>query len=318
MKAFIRLARPSPACSTLRFPIRSSRTPQFSSPSSSSPRRTFSHTRRRPQNPHQQPQQPADDPNFTSILDNPPQLVRTGRRRHGLGLLVLAVIPVTAFALGTWQVYRLGWKTDLIAKCEDRLYREPLPLPPVVDPDAVAAEFDYRRVVARGRWRHDREMLIGPRVRDGEVGYMVITPLERADGASTVLVNRGWIPKKLGDQRARRRAAGQHGPGGEGAEALPEGEVVVEGLLREPWRKNMFTPENRPDKGEFYFPDVRQMAELTGAQPVWIEATMGKRSPFVIGKKLCLLTTAVQIRIICRSWSTRPRASLLGDLQRST
>lgn len=275
MKAFTRLARPSPVCSTLRLPARPSRTPQLSPPSS---RRTFSHTRRRPQNPHQQqPQQPADDPNFTSILDNPPQLVRTGRRRHGLGLLVLAVIPVTAFALGTWQVYRLRWKTDLIAKCEDRLYREPLPLPPVVDPDAVAAEFDYRRVVARGRWRHDREMLIGPRVRDGETGYMVITPLERADGASTVLVNRGWIPKRLGDQRARRRAARlQNGREGEGAEALPEGEVVVEGLLREPWRKNMFTPDNRPDKGEFYFPDVKQMAELTGAQPVWIEATMSR------------------------------------------
>ncbi|CRK47722.1 hypothetical protein BN1723_016782 [Verticillium longisporum] len=31
---------------------------------------------------------------------------------------------------------------------------------------------------------------------------------------------------------------------------------------------------NRPDKWEFYFPDVKQMAALTGSQPVWIEATM--------------------------------------------
>ncbi|KLU83253.1 COX1 assembly protein [Magnaporthiopsis poae ATCC 64411] len=36
----------------------------------------------------------------------------------------------------------------------------------------------------------------------------------------------------------------------------------------------MFTPDNRPDKGEFYFPDVAQMASLTGSQPIWIEATM--------------------------------------------
>lgn len=164
---------------------------------------------------------------------------------------------------------RLRWKTDLLAKCEDRITRDPLPLPPRVDPAAVAAEFDFRRVVVRGRLRHDREMLIGPRMRDGEQGYMVITPLEReSEGGSTVLVNRGWIPKKLREQRRR-------GPG-----ALPEGEVVVEGMLREPWRKNMFTPENRPDKGEFYFPDVQQMAELTGAQPAWIEATMGKWSFF--------------------------------------
>ena len=58
-------------------------------------------------------------------------------------------------------------------------------------------------------------------------------------------------------------------------ESLPTGEVDVEGLLREPWKKNMFTPENRPDKNEFYFPDVKQMAALTGSQPVWIEQTMG-------------------------------------------
>ncbi|CRK22852.1 hypothetical protein BN1708_017982, partial [Verticillium longisporum] len=139
--------------------------------------------------------------------------------------------------------------SELVARLEDRLVREPLPLPPQIDPDAVA-EFDYRRVYATGRLRHDREMLIGPRMRDGEQGYMVVTPLERDGDGSTVLVNRGWISKKMGDQRARS------------AEALPTGEITVEALLREPWKKNMFTPDNRPDKWEFYFPDVKQMAAL--------------------------------------------------------
>lgn len=45
------------------------------------PRRPFSTTPRRPR-------QAADDPNFTSIVDNPPELVRTGRR-HGPGLIIL-------------------------------------------------------------------------------------------------------------------------------------------------------------------------------------------------------------------------------------
>jgi surfeit locus 1 family protein len=170
-------------------------------------------------------------------------------------------MPITAFALGCWQIKRLSWKTDLIAKYEDRLLRDPLPLPREVDPDAVS-EFDYRRVYATGRFRHDQEMLIGPRMRDGQDGYMVVTPLER-EGASTILVNRGWISKKHRSQRSRPYS-------------LPTGQVTVQGLLRQPWKKNMFTPENRPDKGEFYFPDVEQMAALTGSQPVWIEATEGK------------------------------------------
>ena len=108
-------------------------------------------------------------------------------------------------------------------------------------------------------------MLVGPRMRDGEQGYMVVTPLERDDDpTATVLVHRGWISKKMADQKLRD------------PEALPQGEVTVEGMLRTPWKKNFFTPENRPDRWEFYFPDVKQMAELTGSQAVWIEQTMGE------------------------------------------
>jgi surfeit locus 1 family protein len=171
-------------------------------------------------------------------------------------------MPITAFALGTWQVFRLDWKTKLMAKFEDRLVREPLPLPPRIDPTAVN-EFDYRRVYATGHFRHDKEMLIGPRMREGQNGYLVVTPLEREGDGSTILVCRGWISKEKASQEKRK-------------EGLPQGTVTVEGLLREPWKKNFFTPENRPDKGEFYFPDVSQMAKLTDSQPVWVEETMSR------------------------------------------
>lgn len=33
--------------------------------------------------------QPAEDPNFLSILDNPPNIVRSGGKKHGPGLIVL-------------------------------------------------------------------------------------------------------------------------------------------------------------------------------------------------------------------------------------
>ncbi|OJJ00642.1 hypothetical protein ASPVEDRAFT_40182 [Aspergillus versicolor CBS 583.65] len=204
-------------------------------------------------------QQMGDDQRWLSVVDHPAQIVRTGRK-HGPGLIILALIPIISFALGTWQIQRLDWKTKLIAKYEDRLVREPLPLPPRVDP-SVVSEFDYRRVYATGLLRHDQEMLIGPRIREGQDGFMVITPLERGEGESTVLVNRGWISKNMMEQKDR-------------PEGLPKGEVTVEGLIREPWKKNMFTPDNKPEEGRFYFPDVEQMAELTDSQPVWIEQTM--------------------------------------------
>lgn len=100
-------------------------------------------------------------------------------------------------------------------------------------------------------------------MHDGHEGYLVITPLERDGDGTTVLVNRGWIGKKFKEQKSR-------------PDGLERGEVTVEGLLREPWKKNMFTPANNTLKKEFYFPDVVQMAGLTGSQAVWVEETMGR------------------------------------------
>lgn len=99
-------------------------------------------------------------------------------------------------------------------------------------------------------------------MNDGEEGYLVVTPLERKEG-NKILCCRGWIPKKMRNQNTRT-----------GDEALPTKEIEVQGLLREPWKKNAFTPVNRPDKREWYFPDVAEMAQHTGSDPVWIEETM--------------------------------------------
>ncbi|KAF2877103.1 SURF-family protein Shy1 [Massariosphaeria phaeospora] len=204
------------------------------------------------------------DPNFVSILDRPTKMARVGKQ-HGPGLIILAIIPITAFCLGCWQVKRLGWKTELVARFEDRLTFPPLELPLRIDPDAIK-DFDYRRVWARGVFRHDQEMLIGPRMLDGEEGYNVVTPLERTDEKGNVhkiLCMRGWINKNVERQWFRKKSGG-----------MPEGEVLVEGLLRQPPKKNMFTPNNKPEEGKWFFPDLQEMAEHTGSQAVWVEETM--------------------------------------------
>jgi cytochrome oxidase assembly protein ShyY1 len=38
-------------------------------------------------------------------------------------------------------------------------------------------------------------------------------------------------------------------------------------LVDMPWKKNMFTPDNKPEEGKFYFPDINQMAEKSGSHP---------------------------------------------------
>lgn len=211
---------------------------------------------------------PGLDPNFVSILDRPAKMARVGKQ-HGPGLIILAIIPITAFILGCWQVQRLGWKTELVARFEDRLTFPPLELPLRIDPAAIQ-DFDYRRVYARGVLRHDQEMLIGPRMLDGEEGYTVVTPLERRDARGNVhkiLACRGWIKKEAAPQWFRKKNG-----------ALPEGEVTIEGLLRIPPKGNMFTPKNEPEKGKWFFPSVEEMAQYSGSQAVWVEETMSKYS----------------------------------------
>ncbi|VVT56797.1 uncharacterized protein SAPINGB_P005284 [Magnusiomyces paraingens] len=182
------------------------------------------------------------------------------------GLLVL--MPIVSFGLGTWQVKRLRWKTDLISQAEDRLTLPPLPLPGNINADIASSdEFDYRRVLVQGTFRHDQEMYVGPRMRDEQEGYFVLTPLERGEGKSTLLIKRGWIAKRFLDRSTRPMS-------------LPEGPVEVECLLRKSPEKGMFTPAPPPpDSPHYAYLDVEDMANKTGAQPILFEELLDPSLP---------------------------------------
>lgn len=205
----------------------------------------------------------------TSTVDWKP--IRSGRSSGGvnqrssvygkifMGLLVL--MPIVSFGLGTWQVKRLRWKTTLISEAESKLALPPLELPPVLNPEiASSSEFDYRRVIVRGTFRHDKEMYIGPRVRNGKDGFFIVTPLERKNG-STLLIKRGWISKEHLDQSTRPMS-------------LVQGEVELECLLRATPEKGMFAVDGKPGSHHYHFTDVAAMAEEGGCQPVLIEALL--------------------------------------------
>ena len=100
---------------------------------------------------------------------------------------------------------------------------------------------------------------------DGKNGFHLITPLVRTDG-STVLVDRGFISEPIS---AKRKSS------------TPEGEVEIHGMLRESQARNSFTPDNNPEKGEWYWADIAAMANSAGGessnvQPVLIEEIFGK------------------------------------------
>lgn len=128
-------------------------------------------------------------------------------RRLLLPLLVVLPALAVLLGLGTWQMQRLAWKTDLLARIAAAEAAPPVPL-------GADVPQGYAKVVATGRFDHGREALLGLEVRGTVLGAHLLTPLLR-DGAPALLVDRGWVPLERSLPVAR-----------------PEGEVAVAGYVR--------------------------------------------------------------------------------------
>ncbi|KAJ1928740.1 surf-like protein [Tieghemiomyces parasiticus] len=183
---------------------------------------------------------------------------RANRGPNLAGRIFLGIIPFICIGLGTWQVYRLRWKEDMIARVDATVAEPVVALPKgITNFDQFTNDWEYRRVLLVGLYHHDQEMLIGPRPNDGENGFMVVTPLEREDGTK-VLVKRGWIPKAKADPATR-------------PESRKDELYTVCGLVRHGEEQNMFTPVNHPDRDQWYILNVGEMARHTGSLPLLID-----------------------------------------------
>ncbi|HZG29478.1 MAG TPA: SURF1 family protein [Ensifer sp.] len=181
-------------------------------------------------------------------------------RLIGIGLLTLFFFA-TFVGLGVWQVERLSWKLDLIARVDARVHADATPIPDEASWPAVnAANDEYRRVTASGRFLHDKSALVYASTERGP-GYWVLTPLQIESGA-VVYINRGWVPTD------RRDAAGR-------AEGDPAGLVQVTGLLRITEPGGTLLRSNYPADGRWYSRDVEAMGKTAGLSrvaPFFIDA----------------------------------------------
>ncbi|KKW89586.1 SURF1 family protein [Sphingobium chungbukense] len=167
------------------------------------------------------------------------------RRRRSpavtIGLTLIALFFFAGFcALGAWQVQRLGWKRDLIARVDARIHALPIPAP-----RAATRADEYRRVRISGHFLHDKAALVQAVTVRG-AGFWVLTPLA-TDQGFTLIVNRGFVPPD------RRRDY-----------ARPQGEVHVAGLLRLSEPGGGFLRSNDPDGDRWYSRDVTAIAAARG------------------------------------------------------
>ena len=147
---------------------------------------------------------------------------------------------ITLFcSLGTWQLYRLQWKQDLINQISQGLKSTPIQYTKNV-------KKNYQRVTIKGQYYFENQIYLYSLNDKGQPGFDVITPFETKN-KENVLVNRGWIEKKLKNKSSINSTSND-----------------ITGMLRQANRKNLFTPENNINENIWFSVDLNDVQEATG------------------------------------------------------
>ncbi|MEM6912453.1 MAG: SURF1 family protein [Pseudomonadota bacterium] len=182
-----------------------------------------------------------------------------------LGTLVLCV-------LGTWQVQRLAWKTDLIAQVEARAELAPVPLSTVLHDRMEEKDTEYLPVSVTGGFPSEKVAHVFGTLH-GQAGYYAFQVMMIDDGSGRLLlINRGFVPQ---DDQAETYA-------------LPDAEELT-GLIRHygPARglAAVLAPKARPADGVFFDRDPTALAAyLTPGReaqylPFAIDSTLATELP---------------------------------------
>lgn len=170
-------------------------------------------------------------------------------------------VPALALliGLGVWQIERLHWKEDLIARVESRMAAPAASLDDVLVQGLANAE--WRHVSVRGTFLNNNEVYLFAPSLAGEPGYHVVTPLIVQGGDYAILVDRGFVPNDLKDPRTRKQ--------------ITDGEAWITGVVRLSQPPGLFTPVPDIASRVWYTKDVGAMAEEAGVTllaPIIIEA----------------------------------------------
>lgn len=185
-----------------------------------------------------------------------------------LGAVIVAFCILVG--LGTWQLHRLEWKTQLLQRVAALQAAAPLQLSTALDQLAKGADLDFTRVVTRCPSLERTPTLRLYALDDRGMGYRLITacPVE-AGPYRSILVDRGFVPR---DEVARVRPS----------DADLRGPVV--GVLRQGDKPGWLTPKHTAASADWYGRDLPAMAaELKASAPAPIFLMLESPAPRAFG-----------------------------------
>ncbi|MDC0938823.1 SURF1 family protein [Candidatus Pelagibacter sp.] len=148
-------------------------------------------------------------------------------------------IILVLLSLGSWQLYRLNWKLNLISEIENSLKNDPVEL-------LKSNKKNYLRIKTSGQIDFDKQIYIYNLNKSGKPGFEVINPI--LIGNENYLINRGWISFDQKDQ----------------SEINFVNEDKIIGTLKLQTKASIFKPENDIEKNYWFTLNRDDVFKYTG------------------------------------------------------
>ena len=145
------------------------------------------------------------------------------------------------FSLGSWQLYRLNWKLDLINQIEQSLKNSPIELSNI-------DKKNYLRIKTSGKINFEKQIYLYNLNESGKPGFEVINPI--LINNENYLINRGWIPF---DKKDRSEI-----------NYINQNDII--GTLKTQSKANSFKPQNDIQKNYWFTLDREDIFEYTGKE----------------------------------------------------
>lgn len=186
----------------------------------------------------------------------------TDARRFPVGLTLAVAIAMTILVgLGVWQLQRLAWKRDLLARVSALQAAAPRPAGPVLEKLARGEDVGFTRVTVTCPGIATAPYLELYGLREGQAGSRLISACRLADGPyRALLIDRGFVADIIS---ARPPVAASEAP------------LDVTGVLRTPDKASLVTPPNQVAANRWFSRDVAAMAAALKAEapaPVFLMA----------------------------------------------
>ena len=156
-------------------------------------------------------------------------------------LIFNSLAIIILLSLGTWQLERLRWKSDLLESM-----KENISLPPVVVNSSIISNiknYNYRRFKLDGYFLYDKNITIYSKVVGGKVGRHLITPFKTKFGY--ILINRGFVPENYKI---------------EASEIKQDKNTSINGIVKFQQKINYFTPSNSTIKNQWYYINIEEIS----------------------------------------------------------